>query len=498
MANPDANYTDLLIVGAGLAGIDTAYRVSSTLPELSYTVLERRDGMGGTWDLFKYPGIRSDSDIFTLSYPFLPWDGSKTLASGPEIKAYIEKAAATFGIDKHIRFGTKVLSADFDTSIDLWTVRAERNGEEVVHTARFVVGCTGYYNYDKGYEPKFPGIEDFKGQVVYPQFWPEDLDYQGKKVVVIGSGATAITLVPAMADDVERITMLQRSPTYVSSLPSEYPLTKTMQRLLPAGVAHNAIRYRNSVVLIGSYLLCRQFPTISRQVLRAAAKAQLPKGYEVDVHFKPKYAPWDQRLCAVPDGDLFKTLKSGKAEVVTDTIDHVSENGIVLSSGRELEADIIISATGLSLLAFGGIDLSIDGEPTAPHDHFAYRGHMLSDVPNFAFIIGYTNASWTLRADISARAIARLLAYMKEHGYTHAAPHTGGGELEELPAFDLAAGYVQRSPTAMPKAATIAPWRIRNNYWLDALEYRRSDVEDSIEFGTVAAPAQEQDHAAVG
>ncbi len=498
MANTDAIYQDVLIVGAGLAGIDTAYRVSSELPQLSYTVLEQRAAMGGTWDLFKYPGIRSDSDIFTLSYPFLPWDGTQTMATGPEIKKYIEEAAAKFGIDRHIRFETKVLSADFDSATDLWTVTAVHDGEAQVYTARQLIACTGYYNYEAGYEPDFPGIESFGGQVVHPQHWPEDFDYKGKKVVVIGSGATAITLIPSMADDTAHITMLQRSPTYIMPVPGSDPLTVAAKKLLPAQIAHNLTRRRNSMITLGMYLYCRRFPKASRKTIRTITQKMLPAGYDVDVHFKPKYEPWDQRLCVVPDGDLFKTIRSGKAEVVTDTVDHFTERGIVLGSGRELEADIVITATGLKLLAFGGVDVSIDGAPTKPHEHFAYRGFMLQDVPNFAFIIGYTNASWTLRADISARAIARLYRYMADHGYTHAVPRTGDLVLEEHPALDLTSGYVQRSPDAMPKAATVAPWMIRHNYLLDSLDYTRSDVADSIEFGTVAASAQDPERTAVG
>lgn len=491
MANPEAIYKDVLIVGAGLAGIDTAYRVSNEVPHFSYAVLEQRAEMGGTWDLFKYPGIRSDSDIFSLSYPFLPWTGTNRLASGPEIKAYIEQAAAKFGIDKNISFNTKVGSVDFDSRTDLWTVTAERDGEQVVYQARFLVACTGYYNYEAGYEPPFPGVDQFQGQIVHPQHWPEDLDYQGKKVVVIGSGATAITLIPSMADDVEHITMLQRSPTYVLPVPNADPLTKFGAKVLPATVSHNITRNVNAVINVGQYVLARSFPKTSRKFLRKLNQAMLPEGYDVDVHFKPKYEPWDQRLCVVPNGDLFKTIKDGKAEVVTDTIDTFTEKGIRLSSGRELEADIIITATGLQLLAFGGVEVNVDGAPIKPNDKFAYNGYMLEGVPNFAFIIGYTNNSWTLRADISARGIARLLNHMVVKGYTHVEPQVGGKVLTEHPALDLSSGYVQRSPDAMPKAATEQPWMIRHNFVLDSLDYQRSRVDaPELKFGTVAAPSK--------
>ncbi|WP_019202882.1 NAD(P)/FAD-dependent oxidoreductase [Tsukamurella sp. 1534] len=490
MANPEAIYQDVLIVGAGLAGIDTAYRVSNEVPHLSYTILEQRAEMGGTWDLFKYPGIRSDSDIFSLSYPFLPWKGTNRLANGSEIKAYIEEAAAKFGIDQRIRFNTKVGTVDFDSAADLWTITADHQGEQVVYQARFLVACTGYYDYEAGYEPPFPGVEDFRGQVVHPQHWPEDLDYQDKKVVVIGSGATAITLIPAMADDVDHITMLQRSPTYVLPVPNADPLTMFGAKVLPAPVAHNITRNVNAVINVGQYVLARTFPKASRKFLRNINKSMLPEGYDVDVHFKPKYEPWDQRLCVVPNGDLFTTIKQGKAEVVTDTIDRFTENGILLNSGRELEADIIITATGLQLLAFGGVDVNVDGAPVKPNDRFAYNGYMLEGVPNFSFIIGYTNNSWTLRADISARAIARLLNHMVTRKYTHVVPDLGGKVLTEHPALDLSSGYVQRSPDAMPKAATEQPWMIRHNFVLDSLDYRRSRVDaPELKFGTVDAPS---------
>ncbi|GAB3127288.1 NAD(P)/FAD-dependent oxidoreductase [Tsukamurella serpentis] len=479
-------YQDVLIVGAGLAGIDTAYRVSTEVPDLSYTILEQRAEMGGTWDLFKYPGIRSDSDIFSLSYPFLPWKGTNRLAGGPEIKAYIEEAAAKFGIDRNIRFNTKVGTVDFDTRTDLWTVTADHEGEKLVYQARFLIACTGYYDYDAGYEPPFPGIDGYQGQVVHPQHWPEDLDYQGKKVVVIGSGATAITLIPAMADDVEHITMLQRSPTYVLPVPNVDPLTRYGSKVLPASVAHNLTRNLNAVINVGQFVLARSFPKTSRKALRAINKKLLPQDYDVDTHFKPKYEPWDQRLCVVPNGDLFKTIKDGRAEVVTDTIETFTDKGIRLSSGRELEADIVVTATGLQLLAFGGIALSVDGEQVKPSDRFAYSGFMLEGIPNFAFLIGYTNNSWTLRADLSARAIARLLEHMSAKGYTHVTPEVGDQALTEHAAFDLTAGYVLRSPDAMPKAAEERPWMIRHNFVLDSLDYRRSRVDaPELAFGTV-------------
>ncbi|GAB18837.1 putative monooxygenase [Gordonia effusa NBRC 100432] len=483
MSTNDSQYTDVLIVGAGLSGIDAAYRIRERNPQLSYTIVEQRDRIGGTWDLFRYPGVRSDSDIFTLSFPFRPWRKTRTIAEGGEIREYLENTAREYGIDKNIKFGIRVESANFDTSTDLWTVVGRSGDEERVFTARFLYICSGYYRYDEGYLPDFPGLEKFTGQVVHPQFWPEDLDYKGKKVVVIGSGATAVTLIPSMADDVEKITMLQRSPTYMMALPESDIMTKGMLKLLPPELAHKLLRLRNALGTFAFYLYCRLFPKLSRKTLRGIAKAMLPSDFPVDVHFKPSYAPWDQRLCVIPDGDLYTAISKGKADVVTDTIDHVVKNGIVLGSGHKLDADIIVTATGLQLVAFGGAAISIDGVEFKPGDKYAYRGYMLNDVPNMAWSVGYTNASWTLRVDLTSQAVAKLLAYMSEHGYTHAYPTANGAAMPDHALLELSSGYVKRAEGLLPKASDHNPWLVRHNLVLDAIDARRYDVTEAMVFG---------------
>ena len=490
MPATNTDVLDVLIVGAGLSGIDTAYRLTERNPGLTYTIVEQRDQIGGTWDLFRYPGVRSDSDIFTLSFPWYPWKGTRTTALGHEIREYLQDTASHFGFDKHIDFGVTVVSADFDTSTDLWTVTTQVDGQKREYRARFLYVCAGYYRYDRGYEPDFPGIENFQGQVVHPQFWPEDLDYQGKKVVVIGSGATAVTLIPSMSPDVEKITMLQRSPTYMVSLPWEDPMTKAALRFLPDKPAHQLIRVRNALVTYGIYMYCRSFPKLSRRTLRRMAKLQLPKGYPVDVHFKPKYEPWDQRLCMIPSGDFYTAIRSGKADVVTDQIETFDENGIVLTSGKRLDADIVVTATGLELVAMGGATISIDGAEQKPGDHHAYRGHMIEDVPNLAWAIGYTNASWTLRIDLTAQAVAKLIELMRKKGYTHAYPTAGGQILEDAPLMELDSGYVKRAEGNIPKGSTVQPWVVRHNLVLDAFDARRYDITEAMVFGTVDSPVR--------
>ncbi len=483
MVDQQGQHLDVLIVGAGLAGIDAAYRLAEKNPGIRYQIVERRGRVGGTWDLFRYPGVRSDSDIFTLSFPFRPWTKDRTMAEGGEIRDYIEDTARELGIDEHIEFGIEVTAADFDTTTDLWTVTASTSSGEVTYTARYLYLCTGYYSYDEGYLPDFPGMDDFTGTVVHPQFWPDDLDYAGRKVVVIGSGATAVTLIPSMAPTAASVTMLQRSPTYMLPLPWQDPLTKILKRVLPAQAAHNVIRWRNALGTMGFYLYCRTFPKLSRRTLRAMAARMLPKGYDVDTHFKPRYEPWDERLCVIPDGDFYTSIRDGKAEVVTDTIDHFTPTGIELTSGRHLDADIVVTATGLQLLPLGGAALSIDGQEFKPHDKFAYRGYMLNDVPNLAWSVGYTNASWTLRVDLTSRAFADLIAYMREHGYTHAYPTVGDEVLEERLLLSLDAGYIRRSASLLPKASTHNPWLVRHNLLLDAYDARRYDVTESMVFG---------------
>ena len=483
---------DVLIVGAGLSGIDAAYRIREKNPDVRYEILEQRDRIGGTWDLFRYPGVRSDSDIFTLSFPFRPWTGNRTVAFGNEIRDYLEDTARETGIYPHIRFGVEVQTADFDTDTDLWTVTARQGGETRTYTARLLYMCTGYYRYGSGYTPEFPGIENYTGQIIHPQFWPEDLDFAGKKVVVIGSGATAVTLIPAMAPAAGHVTMLQRSPTYMLPLPWQDPLTRIIKTVLPAGLANQVVRWRNAIGTMAVYLFSRRFPKLSRKLLREMAVRMLPKGYDVDTDFKPRYEPWDERMCIIPAGDFYTTVKNGDADVVTDHIDHFTPTGIKLTSGRELDADIVVTATGLDLVAFGGTTMSIDGTEIKPHDHFAYRGYMLSGVPNMAWSVGYTNASWTMRVDLTAKAVGDLIAYMREHGHTRATPTIEEGvAMPERQLLALDSGYVRRAQSRLPKSSDANPWLVRHNLLLDAYDARRYDVEESMTFGT-ATPFGEQ------
>ncbi|MGH3971616.1 MAG: flavin-containing monooxygenase, partial [Mycobacterium sp.] len=443
---------DVVIVGAGISGLGAAYRITERNPGTSYVILERREQLGGTWDLFRYPGVRSDSSIFTLCFPWEPWTKDERVADGTDIRGYLGDTARKHGLDQHIEFNTHARSADWDSTTDTWTVTADQNGAEKTYRGRFVFFGSGYYNYDEGYIPAFPGIEQFGGIVVHPQRWPEDLDYTGMKMVVIGSGATAISLIPSLTEKASKVTMLQRSPTYMISASKYSPFADALRRMLPRKVAHPIIRLRNALFEGAIWFLARKTPDFMKWLLRRVATNNLPKGYDVDTHFKPRYNPWDQRMCLIPDADLYVAITEGRAEVVTDHIDHFDSTGIVLKSGRHLEADVIVTATGLQLQALGGATVSIDGAEIKPQDRFVYKAHMLEDVPNLFWCVGYTNASWTLRADITARATAKLLAHMKSHGYTHAYPHHDGEPMPEKPSWDIQAGYVLRSLHALPKS----------------------------------------------
>jgi cation diffusion facilitator CzcD-associated flavoprotein CzcO len=478
-------YTDVLIVGAGISGIGAAYRVHERNPQLSYTVLERRERIGGTWDLFRYPGIRSDSDMFTLSFPYEPWTRPESVADGAHIREYVTETARKHHIDSHIRFNTHVRSADWDSATDTWTVHTEQDGAGKDYRCRFVFFGTGYYNYDHPYQPDFPGIKDFAGDVVHPQHWPEGLDYAGKRIVVVGSGATAVSLVAPLTEKAALVTMLQRSPTYMMSMPQIDPLSQAIRKVLPGRIAHSVIRWRNALFHTFLYQLCRRAPNLMKGVIRRATIKNLPEGYDVDTHFKPRYNPWDQRMCLVLDADIYNAISDGRAEVVTDHIDHLDAGGIQLKSGAHLDADVIVTATGLQLQALGGIRICLDGEEIKPHDRFVYKGHLLDDVPNMSWCIGYTNASWTLRADMTARAFAKLLAYMDSRGYTHAYPHLGDTPMSEKPTFDLQAGYVQRALDVLPKSGTHRPWNVRHNFVLDSLDHRFDRIEESMVFGRV-------------
>jgi monooxygenase len=481
---------DVLIVGAGLSGIGAAVHLQRNCPERSYAILESRESIGGTWDLFRYPGIRSDSDMFTLGYSFKPWTNPKSIADGESILDYIKETAAEHGVEEKIRFGNRVLGADWSSADARWTVRVERaGGERAELTCDWLYGCTGYYRYDEGFSPKFEGAERFRGTVVHPQHWPEDLDYYGKRVVVIGSGATAITLVPAMADRATKVTMLQRSPTYVVSLPGVEPLAPLLRRFLPEQTVYAITRWKNVLITSLSYQLSRRAPRLMKRLLRRGVERQLPEGYDVDRHFKPDYDPWDQRLCVVPRGDLFKAIGSGKAEVVTDRIATFTEKGILLESGRELEADIVVTATGLNLLVAGGTELSVDGERRRVSETVGYKGMMFGGIPNFAIALGYTNASFTLKTDLVAEYVCRLFKHMDAHGYRVATPREPDPSIPREPFIDLTAGYVLRSLDQLPKQAARAPWRLHQNYARDVALLKRGPVDDEMDFA--AGPASD-------
>ncbi|MCY1140920.1 NAD(P)/FAD-dependent oxidoreductase [Actinoplanes sp. Pm04-4] len=472
-----SDHFDVLIIGAGLSGIGAAWRLREAFPAKTYAVLEAREAIGGTWDLFRYPGVRSDSDMFTLSYPFRPWTDTQSLASGDKIRAYIQETADEAGITRHIRFGAKVASADWSSRESRWTVRL---ADGTTLTCGFLYACTGYYSYDAGYQPDFPGLESYAGQLIHPQFWPADLDYRGKRVVVIGSGATAVTLVPAMAPEAAHVTMLQRSPTYLTSLPRRDVVADALRRVLPAKPANALARAKNILLTQGFYQLARRRPQRVRKVLRTMAVRGLGDEAYVDEHFKPRYDPWDQRLCVIPGGDLYEEIRAGRASVVTDRIESFVPSGIRLASGKVLEADIVISATGLKLLPIGGVDVSVDGEPVKIGERAAYRGLMLSGVPNLAYCIGYVNASWTLRADLSHRYVMRLLRHMDRHGLAVATPTSPGGT--GRPLLDLSSGYVQRALDLFPRQGERAPWIVRQNYLRDVITTPRADVTRDMTF----------------
>ncbi|MEU4422412.1 NAD(P)/FAD-dependent oxidoreductase [Actinoplanes sp. NPDC024001] len=487
---PADRHFDVLIVGAGLSGIGAAWRLQKQRPRDSYVILEARDAIGGTWDLFRYPGVRSDSDMFTLSYPFRPWREPEALASGDKIRRYIEETAEEAGITRHIRFGTRVVRADWSTPDARWTVRTAAGD---VYTCKFLYGCAGYYSYTEGYRPDFPGLGEFRGEVVHPQFWPENLDYRGKRVVVIGSGATAVTLVPAMATDAAHVTMLQRSPSYVTPLPNRDVIADLARKLLPPKAANRVARAKNILLTQSFYQLARRRPRLVRRALRGVALRYLHNPGYVDEHFKPRYDPWDQRLCVIPEADLYTAITSGRASVVTDHIETFVPEGIRLKSGTVLDADVIVSATGLTLLPVGGIALAVDGQPIEVGGRATYRGLMLSGVPNFAYCIGYVNASWTLRADLSHRYLLKLLDHMERHGYasaTPAHPRPGGAG---RPLLDLSSGYVQRALDTFPVQGDRDPWIVRQNYLRDVLTTPRADVTRDMVFARRSVPARKEE-----
>jgi monooxygenase len=476
------DHVDVLILGAGLSGVGAACHLADQRPGTTFAILEARDAMGGTWDLFRYPGVRSDSDMFTLGYSFEPWVEAEAIADGPSILAYIRKTAATHGVADKVVYRRRAVAASWSTADARWTVEVEHTdtGEREQVTCGFLWANTGYYRYDEGYRPHWPGEERFAGTIVHPQHWPEDLEWAGRRVVVIGSGATAVTLVPAMAGRAAHVTMLQRSPTYIVARPGTDAVADTLRRWLPARAAHAVIRWKNVLLTHLSFVLSRRNPDFVKKGIRKSAVEALPEGYDVDTHFRPRYNPWEQRLCLVPDGDLFAAISAGSAEVVTDTIDTFTETGIRLTSGAELPADVVVTATGLNLQFLGGMTLEVDGTPVAPGDTVVYKGMMLCGVPNLAETFGYTNASWTLKADLTATYVCRLLDAMDHCGMRQATPTAPDPSAPTEPFIDFSSGYVTRAVDQLPKQGATAPWRLYQNYLRDTWLLRHGPVVDGL------------------
>lgn len=480
-----SEHVDVLIVGAGISGICMAYYLQTRCPQKRFTLLEGREASGGTWDLFRYPGVRSDSDMYTLGYSFRPWQDAKVIADGPSILQYIRETAAAFSIDQQIRFNHRVRRATWSSADAQWTVEAVRGpGQERVYfTCNFLCMCTGYYDYDQGYAPVWPGIEQFAGRIVHPQQWPEDLDYAGKQVVVIGSGATAVTLIPAMAEQAAHVTMLQRSPTYIVARPSGAGGTARIQRVLPAKLARRLARWWSILFGIYFYNLTRRRPDVAKQRLLQLVHLQLGEEYDIETHFTPAYNPWDQRLCLAPDGDFFAAIRAGKVSVVTDHIETFTQNGIRLRSGKELAADMIVTATGLTMKLMSGVQLVVDDAPVDLAKKLIYKGMMYRDIPNLTSVFGYVNASWTLKCELIAQHTCRLLNYMDRHAYTHCTPRLRDRAIAEEPMLGLTSGYMQRARDTMPRQGPRNPWKMHQNYLRDWLSLRFSPVNDgTLEF----------------
>ncbi|MEP6969476.1 MAG: NAD(P)/FAD-dependent oxidoreductase [Betaproteobacteria bacterium] len=476
------DHVDVLIVGAGLSGIGAAWHLQTLCPRHSYAIVEARDAIGGTWDLFRYPGVRSDSDMYTLGYHFKPWQQARSIADGSLIRNYLRETAHENGIDKQIRFGHRVRAAAWSSEHARWTVDIDRAGSSVPVqvSCNFLYLGAGYYRYDAGYTPVLPGIETYRGRIVHPQHWGDDIDHAGKRIVVIGSGATAITLLPALAHSAAHVTMLQRSPTYVAALPAEDAAALWLQRHLPPTWASTLNRWSHLLWGTAVFQLCRHKPDRMKQLLLARVRAALPAGFDVGKHFTPRYNPWEQRLCLAPDGDLFKAIRSGKASVVTDQIDHFTATGITLQSGQQLDADLIVTATGLNLQVFGGLQLAVDGEPVDPAHAMAYKGFLFSGLPNFASCFGYTNASWTLRADLTSQFLCRLLTHMRRKGFSQCVPRNDDPALAELPWVDFSSGYFQRALNRLPRQGSHPPWKLHQNYLRDILQLRFGTLNDDV------------------
>jgi monooxygenase len=485
LAAPPSEHLDVLVVGAGLSGIGAGYRLQTTLPHKTYAIFEAREAIGGTWDLFRFPGIRSDSDMYTLGYPFRPWHSDRSLVDGASIRRYIVETAREHGIDRKIRFQHRVTRADWSAAEQRWHVEVERTdtGDTLSVSCSFLLMCSGYYRYDQAYTPEFPNAERFEGQIIHPQFWRDDVDYAGKRVIVIGSGATAVTMVPALAEKAAHVTMLQRSPSYVLSLPEEDPLARIIRRLLPPNPAYALIRFKNALLMTLTFRLARRRPELAKKLIRRGVERLLPEGYDVETHFSPRYNPWEQRLCLVREADLFEAIGDGRASIVTEQVASFTERGIRLASGRELDADLIVTATGLNLLLLGGVDVSVDGRALNPAESLTYRGCMLSDVPNLAYAFGYTNASWTLRCDLTCRYVCRLLAYMDEHGYLSCTPRNRDPSVTRHPFVDFSSGYFLRSLDRFPKQGSKPPWRLHQNYLLDLFMLKALPIDEgAMEF----------------
>jgi cation diffusion facilitator CzcD-associated flavoprotein CzcO len=489
-------HLDVLVVGAGLSGVGAGCHLQANCPDKTFAIFEARDSVGGTWDLFRYPGIRSDSDMYTLGYSFKPWSEAKAIADGPSILRYVRETVAEHGLDQKIRLRHRVVSAEWFTADARWTVRAVRGdtGETVEVTCAFLFMCTGYYRYDEPYTPDFPGLEGFGGQIVHPQHWSDDVHYDGKRVVVVGSGATAVTLVPAMAERAAHVTMLQRSPTHIISLPAEDPIATFLRRWMPPKVAYALMRWKNVFVTMLIYQLSKRRPQLARALLRRGYVRGLPAGYDIEKHLTPTYEPWDQRLCIVPDGDLFNAIGYGRASIVTDRIRTFTETGIALESGEELQADLIVTATGLNLLALGGATLRVDGHDVSLPDTMSYKGMMLSGVPNFAFAVGYTNASWTLKCDLTCEYVCRLINHMDARRLRQCTPSNIDPSVKPQPFIDFTSGYVLRSIEDFPKQGSKAPWRLYQNYLRDIIKLRFGKLEDGAMVFSNPAP----DLAAIG
>ena len=474
---------DVLIVGGGLSGVGAGARLAEKCPGRSFAILEGRDRIGGTWDLFRYPGVRSDSDMYTLGFPFRPWSDRKSIAGGDAILRYIKETAREFGVDKSIRFNHWVKRASWSTSRGQWALDVavkEGDGTEKTrqYSCNFLYMCSGYYSYKGGYFPDFPGMKDFAGQIIHPQQWPADLDYTGKRVVVIGSGATAVTLVPAMAEKAAHVTMLQRSPTYMIALPDWDPISELLRLCLPSRLASSINRMKNAWLTTAFFQVSRRWPNTVRKLLRLHVKQQVGKVCDVDVHFNPRYNPWDQRLCVVANGDLFKAMRAGKASVATDHIERFTEKGIKLRSGEVLETDIIVSATGLQMVPLGEAEFVVDGKPLNIADTMTYKGMMFEGVPNMAQAVGYTNASWTLKCDLTNNYVCRLLNHMDEKGYDYCVPRNQDPSVEKIPFIDFSSGYIQRALDKLPKQGSKAPWRLYQNYARDILALKYGALED--------------------